>query len=83
MTSLLTFVFLYSFGPPLAYVALGFLLAAGIGVPLLVRRLTHGLGRRQLELRGELNDRIWAASRGRRTCSSSAGSEITNAPSPR
>lgn len=58
VTSLLTFALLYSFGPPLAFVALGFLLAAGIGVPLLVRSLARGLGRRQLELRGELNARI-------------------------
>ena len=58
MISLLAFVLLYSFGPPLAFVALGFLLAAGIGVPLLVRALAHGLGRTQLELRGELNARV-------------------------
>ena len=58
MTSLLAFVLLYSFGPPLAFVALGFLLAAGIGVPLFVRALAHGLGQKQLELRGELNARI-------------------------
>ncbi len=55
VTSLLTFALLYSFGPPLAFVALGFLLAAGIGVPILVRSLAGGLGRRQLGLRGELN----------------------------
>jgi len=58
MTSLLAFVLLYSFGPPLAFVALGFLLAAGIGVPLFVRALAHGLGQKQLGLRGELNARI-------------------------
>jgi len=58
ITSLLTFMLLYSFGPPLAFAALGFLLAAGVGVPLLVRRLVRGLGRKQLELRGELNARI-------------------------
>jgi ATP-binding cassette subfamily C protein CydC len=55
VTSLLTFALLYSFGPQLAFVALGFLLAAGIGVPILVRNLAGGLGRRQLGLRGELN----------------------------
>ena len=54
----MTFAFLYPFGPPLAFVALGFLLTAGIGLPLLVRRLARGLGRKQLELRGELNARI-------------------------
>ena len=42
----------------LAFVALGFLLATGIGVPLLVRSLARGLGRKQLELRGELKDRL-------------------------
>ena len=51
VVSLLTFALLYSFGPPLAFVALGFLLAAGIGVPLPGRRLARGLGRKQLELR--------------------------------
>jgi ATP-binding cassette subfamily C protein CydC len=58
VTSLLTFLILYSFGPPLAFALLGSLLAAGVGVPLLVRRLARGLGRKQLELRGELNARI-------------------------
>lgn len=58
VTSLLTFALLYSFYPPLAFVALGFLLAAGTGVPLLVRSLARGLGRKQLESRGELNARI-------------------------
>jgi ATP-binding cassette, subfamily C, bacterial CydC len=58
ITSLLAFVLLYSFGPPLAFVALGFLFAAGVGVPLLVRSLARGLGKKQLELRGELNARI-------------------------
>ena len=58
VTSLLTFALLYSFGPPLAFASLGFMLAAGIGVPLLARRMARGLGRKQLELRGELNARI-------------------------
>jgi ATP-binding cassette subfamily C protein CydC len=58
VVSLLTFALLYSFGPLLAFVVIGFLLVAGIGVPLLVRRLAHGLGRKQLELRGELNARF-------------------------
>jgi len=53
--SVLTFLVFYSFHPPLAFVALGSLLATGIGVPLLVRRLARGLGGRQLELRAELN----------------------------
>jgi ATP-binding cassette, subfamily C, bacterial CydC len=58
VVSLLTFAVLYPFGPLPAFVALGFLLAAGIGVPLLVRSLARGLGRKQLELRAELNARI-------------------------
>jgi ATP-binding cassette, subfamily C, bacterial CydC len=58
IVSLSTFALLYSFGPLLAFVTLGFLLAAGIGVPLLVRSLVRGLGRKQLELRGEMNARI-------------------------
>jgi len=58
MTSILTFLLLYAFGPPLAFVALAFLLATGVGIPLLVRSLARGLGRKQLELRGELNARI-------------------------
>jgi ATP-binding cassette subfamily C protein CydC len=56
--TLLTFVLLYAFDPSLAFAALAFLLATGIGVPFLVRKLARGLGRKQLELRGELNARI-------------------------
>jgi len=56
--SILAFVLLYSFGTLPACVTLGFLLAAGIGVPLLVGALAGGPGRKQLELRGELNARI-------------------------
>jgi len=58
ITSILAFVLLYSFGAPLAFVTLGFLLTAGFGVPLLVRALARGPGRKQLELRGELNARV-------------------------
>src|SRR5215217_6023839 len=58
IVSLLTCLFFYVFGPPLAFVSLGFLAVAGVGVPLLVRALTRGLGRRQLKLRAELNSRI-------------------------
>jgi len=56
--SLLAFLVLYFFDPLLAFVALGFLAAAGIGVPLLGHTTSRGLGQRQLELRAELNDRI-------------------------
>ncbi len=58
IVSLLTALIFYSFDPTLALVALGSLAATGVGVPLLVRRLARGLGRRELELRGELNARV-------------------------
>ena len=58
LVSLLTFLLFYLFGLLLAFVCLGFLVVTGVGVPLLVRGLARGLGRRQLELRGELNARI-------------------------
>ena len=58
VVSLLAFLTLYLFDPLIAFVALGFLAATGVGVPLLVRTLSRGLGRRQLELRAELNARI-------------------------
>jgi ATP-binding cassette subfamily C protein CydC len=54
----LTFATLYPFGPALTLAVLAFLAAAGAGVPLLVWRLSRGLGRRQLELRAELYSRI-------------------------
>jgi ATP-binding cassette, subfamily C, bacterial CydC len=54
----LAFATLYPFGPALALAVLAFLAAAGAGVPLLVWTLSRGLGRRQLELRGELYSRI-------------------------
>ena len=56
--SLLAFLIFYAFDPMLALVALCFLVATGFGVPVLVRTLARGLGRRQLELRAELNARI-------------------------
>ena len=58
LVSLLTFLLFYLFDPLLAFVSLGFLVVTGVGVPLLVRALARRLGRRQLELRGELNARI-------------------------
>jgi len=47
---------LVTFDPAIAFVTLGFLAATGIGVPILVRALPKGLGRRQL--RAELDARI-------------------------
>lgn len=58
VTVLATFALFYIFSPLLAFVALGFLLAAGIGVPLLVNALASGLGRRQISLRSELNAQL-------------------------
>jgi ATP-binding cassette, subfamily C, bacterial CydC len=49
---------LFTFDPAIAFVALGFLTATGIGVPLFVWTLSRGLGWRQLQLRAELDARI-------------------------
>ena len=51
-------IFYRFFSPTLAFVTLVFLVSAGAGVPVLVRFLTRGLGRRELELRAELNAQI-------------------------
>ncbi len=64
ITSLLAFFIFLTFDPTLAFVALGFLVLTGVGVPLLVGTLARGLGRRQLELRAELNARIVDGIRG-------------------
>jgi ATP-binding cassette subfamily C protein CydC len=56
--SALTFVALYVFDPTLAFVTLGFLALAGVGVPLLVGLLARRLGRRELELRAELGVQV-------------------------
>jgi ATP-binding cassette subfamily C protein CydC len=53
--SALAFFALYIFDPLLAFVTLGFLALAGVGVPLLVGALARRLGRRELDLRTELN----------------------------
>jgi ATP-binding cassette subfamily C protein CydC len=58
LASGLAFAVLYLFSPLLAVVALAFLAAAGAGVPILVRTLARGFGRREMELRGELNARL-------------------------
>jgi ATP-binding cassette subfamily C protein CydC len=49
---------LFTFDPTMAFVAIGFLAATGVGVPLLVRTLSKGLGRWQLRMRAELDARI-------------------------
>lgn len=51
-------VFYRFFSPALAFVTLAFLVATGTGVPVLVGALARGLGRRELELRAELNARL-------------------------
>ncbi len=56
--SALAFIALYVFDPTLAFVALGFLVLAGVGVPLLVGLLARRLGRRELELRAELGVQV-------------------------
>jgi len=56
--TILTFGLFSIFSPVLAWIALAFLVATGLGVPLLVGVLTRGLGRRQLALRAELNAQI-------------------------
>ncbi len=58
IVTLLTALIFYAFDPTLALVAVAFLVATGVGVPLLVARLARGLGRKQLELRAEINARI-------------------------
>ncbi|MBA3472401.1 MAG: thiol reductant ABC exporter subunit CydC, partial [Rubrobacter sp.] len=56
--SALAFVALYVFNPTLAFVTLGFLALAGVGVPLLAGLLARRLGRRELELRAELGVQV-------------------------
>ena len=49
---------LYTFDPTMTFVAIAFLAATGVGVPVLVWTLSKGLGQRQLQLRAELEARI-------------------------
>ena len=56
--STLTFVALYVFDLTLAFVTLGFLALAGVGVPLLIGLLARKLGRRELQLRAELGVQV-------------------------
>jgi ATP-binding cassette subfamily C protein CydC len=58
LIALLTFEIFAIFDLRQAWVAIAFLAAAGVGVPLLSQRLTSGLGKRHLALRGELNAHI-------------------------
>lgn len=58
LTTLLAVGVFQIFSPTLALAALGFLAAAGIGVPLLASWLGRRSGRRQLELRAALNAQL-------------------------
>ena len=55
---MLTFIVFAIFSPVLAWVAVAFLVVAGLGVPLLAGKLARGLGKRQLALRAELDAQI-------------------------
>ncbi|WP_218104019.1 thiol reductant ABC exporter subunit CydC [Thermogemmatispora onikobensis] len=55
LVTLITCWLLAMFNTVLALAALFFLLIAGLGLPLLALRLTRGLGREQLALRGRVN----------------------------
>jgi ATP-binding cassette subfamily C protein CydC len=58
IATLIAFAVFYVFSSALAFTALAFLVATGVGVPLLVNRLARGLGRRELRLRAELGARM-------------------------
>ena len=64
ISSLSFFVLYVFFAPSLAFVTLGFLALAGVGVPLLAGVLARGLGRRQLRLRAALNAQITDSTQG-------------------
>ena len=55
---MLTFIVFAIFSPVLAWVAVAFLAATGLGVPLLSGKLARGLGKRQLALRAEQKAQI-------------------------
>ncbi len=56
--SLFTFGIFSIFSIGLAWVALAFLAAAGLGVPLLAASLSRGLGKQQVKARAELNTQV-------------------------
>lgn len=58
IVTVLTALIFFAFDPTLALIAVAFLVATGVGVPLLVARLARGLGRQQLELRAGLNAKV-------------------------
>lgn len=56
--SLLSFYIFSIFSPVLAWVALAFLIATGLGIPFLTGMLARGIGRQRLTARAELNAQI-------------------------
>ncbi len=58
LIGILTFGLFAIFNSVLAWVALGFLVVTGFGIPILVGMLARRLGKRQLALRAELNAQI-------------------------
>jgi len=56
--SLFTFGIFSIFSMGLAWVALAFLAAAGLGVPILTLSLSRGLGKQQVKARAELNTQV-------------------------
>lgn len=55
---LLSFYIFSIFSLTLAWVALAFLIAAGLGIPFLTSMLARGIGRQQLVVRAELNAQV-------------------------
>jgi thiol reductant ABC exporter CydC subunit len=56
--SLFTFALFSIFSLGLAWVALAFLLVAGLGIPLLAASLSRGLGKQRLTARADLNTQV-------------------------
>ena len=86
VVAMITFFVFYAFGTAMAVAAVGFLVATGVGAPLLVRLLSRGLGRRQLELRAELGARVVDDVRGQVCSTGRRGGQRSSrgckAPSP-
>lgn len=58
ITSLFTFGIFAIFSTGMAWVALAFLVLAGLGVPCLSASLSRGLGKQQIKARAELNTQV-------------------------
>ena len=82
VVSLLTFALLYSFGPLLAFAALGFLLAAGIGLPLPGREVGARARAEAVGVEGELNARIVDGVQGAQDLLAFGGERDHELPSP-